>query len=155
MRAHSVLKPLFKYLVHPFWRLQRGQTLGVRGLVRDRDDKVLLLRHTYAPGWHFPGGGVERDETLEDALTRELREEVGVETLKPPKLFGIYANFEHFRSDHVALFVIDHWDQRPRKTMEIAEYNFFNLDKVPDGVTQGTNRRLDEVFRSRPVGPHW
>jgi 8-oxo-dGTP diphosphatase len=48
-----------------------------------RDGKVLLgrrstRRSTYPDLWSFPGGHVEHGETLDEALVREIREEVGV-----------------------------------------------------------------------------
>jgi 8-oxo-dGTP diphosphatase len=48
-----------------------------------REGMVLLAkrsprRKSYADLWSFPGGHVEKDESLEEALVRELREEVGV-----------------------------------------------------------------------------
>ncbi|MBV9159223.1 MAG: NUDIX domain-containing protein [Candidatus Kaiserbacteria bacterium] len=41
-----------------------------------REDKVLL--HGYRDGWDFPGGGIERGETLDEAFEREFHEETGL-----------------------------------------------------------------------------
>ena len=52
------------------------------GVILDHDRNVLITRR--APGahqgglWEFPGGKVEAGESLTDALTRELREELGI-----------------------------------------------------------------------------
>ena len=57
----------------------------VAGGVFVRDGQVLVCRRAFDrahPGkCEFPGGKVERDETLEQALARELREELGVEAI--------------------------------------------------------------------------
>ena len=123
-----VPRPLFRllsrFILHPFFRLTRGQTLGVRGVVRDDQGRFLLVRHSYAPGWLFPGGGVDRGEALEDALVRELREEVGVLAQSRPRLISIHANFAHFKGDHVALFEVERWEQVAVSSLEIAESGF-------------------------------
>ena len=54
----------------------------VVGAVVVDDDRLLLIRRVDEPGtgtWAFPGGRVERGETIAEAVTRELREETGVE----------------------------------------------------------------------------
>ncbi|MEO9255658.1 MAG: NUDIX domain-containing protein, partial [Tepidiformaceae bacterium] len=58
------------------WRVYHPITLGVR-VILTSDGKVLLVRHTYRPGWFLPGGGVHRRESLERAARREVREEAG------------------------------------------------------------------------------
>ena len=46
-------------------------TLGVRSAVRSPTGEFLLVRHTYTPGWHFPGGGIEVGQAVEEALAYE------------------------------------------------------------------------------------
>ena len=56
--------------------------LGVGGVVW-RDDKVLLVQRAHNPGkgtWTIPGGYVDQDERLEDAVVREIYEETGVKS---------------------------------------------------------------------------
>ena len=57
--------------------------VGVVGAALVRDGRVLASRRTDPPRlaglWEFPGGKVEPGETDEQALVRELREELGVE----------------------------------------------------------------------------
>ena len=50
------------------------------GIVLIRDDRqVFLGGRTGGRGWQFPQGGVQRDETPEQALYRELKEEIGLD----------------------------------------------------------------------------
>ncbi|MDZ7842988.1 MAG: RNA pyrophosphohydrolase [Gammaproteobacteria bacterium] len=48
-------------------------------VLTNRTGKVLWARRTNRDGWQFPQGGIKRDESLDDALFRELYEEVGLE----------------------------------------------------------------------------
>jgi ADP-ribose pyrophosphatase YjhB (NUDIX family) len=144
-------------LMQPYWRLRRGLTLGAQGVVIDADDRVLLVRHTYRPGWFFSGGGVEWGETLEMALARELAEEADVELTGQPQLHGVFANFKRFPGDHVALFVVRQWQrsETPRTSTEIAETGFFALDALPTGTGAATRRRLAEIFEGALLGQNW
>lgn len=140
-----------------YWRYSRGLTLGAQGVVLDTDNRVLLIRHTYRPGWHFPGGGVERGETIEDALGRELLEEAGVTLTGPPELFGLYANHHLFPGDHIALFLVRAWLQQtvPTPNAEIAEQAMFPWDALPDTISPPTRLRILEIMGREPRAPHW
>ncbi len=64
---------LLQYLLSP------KATMGVSALVTREDGRVLVVHHTYRrPSWGFPSGMVDRGEQPEDALHRELDEELGL-----------------------------------------------------------------------------
>jgi ADP-ribose pyrophosphatase YjhB (NUDIX family) len=149
-------RPLLKMLM-PYWRLRRGMTLGVQAAIMKEGREVLLVRHGYQPGWHFPGGGVEWRETLIAALAREVEEETGVIVKGTPALHGIFANFHVSPSDHVALFVVRDWEQprTPPPSFEIQEQRFFPVSGPPPDIGRGTKRRLAEIFEGQPIGQHW
>jgi len=136
---------------------QRPMTLGVRGLVIDADNRVLLVRHTYVPGFYLPGGGVESGETMLDALARELAEEGEIHDISTPVLHGLFLNRRASPRDHVALYVVrDFHCKGPRAPdREIAEAGFFALDALPDDTTIATRARIAEVFDGAPISAYW
>ncbi len=135
----------------------RPMTIGVRGLVLDADDRVLLVRHTYVPGYYLPGGGVESGETMLQALSRELMEEGGVHILGAPALHGVYLNRRVSPRDHVALYVVRHFRCEGLRAPdhEIAEAGFFPLDDLPPDATPATCARIAEVLDGAPLSPYW
>jgi ADP-ribose pyrophosphatase YjhB (NUDIX family) len=144
---------LVRRVLHFFWQFRRGMTLGVRGMVIDRDGKVFLVKHSYVSGWHLPGGGVEPGETVLEALRRELREEGNIEVVGAPQLYGIAFHPRVSQRDHNALFVVRDFrqDNAPVPDYEIVAHGFFAPDALPEGTTDTTRARIVEVMAGRPV----
>ena len=138
-------------------RITRGATLGVRGVVRDCEGRVLLIKHSYTPGWYLPGGGVERREHAEEALARELKEEANVDLAGPVRLHGVFTNFAVLPSDHVFVYLVDAWRQPepPQPNSEIIAHGFFAPDALPQDTTGGTRRRLAELIQGAPPSRTW
>jgi 8-oxo-dGTP pyrophosphatase MutT (NUDIX family) len=133
----------------------KGMTLGVRAQAYDPAGRLLLIRHSYLPGWHFPGGGVEFGETAYEAVRRELAEEGGIALTGEPRLIGLFRNPEWTAGDHVAFFDAGPWSPCPRQWgVEIEAAEFFDPAALPPDAHGSVRRRLAEAAGAQP-SPLW
>ena len=144
-------------VMHVYWRFARGLTMGVRAVVIDSDRGIFLVKHSYAEGWHLPGGGVEPGETLFESLTRELAEEGNIEILGVPALHGVLFHPRYSSRDHIAIFVVRNFRQTsvPAPNREIVAHGFFPPDALPPDATAGTRARIAEVLSDKPAAQQW
>ena len=137
--------------------IRRRMTLGARVAVFD-GDRVLLLKHTYVPHWHFPGGGIEPGETGADAGSREMLEETGFEATGPLTLLGFYHNLnEATARDHVAVYVCRACRQGRvfQPNHEIAAIGWFGPGEMPIDTDPGTARRVAEILAGAEPASRW
>lgn len=147
---------LMMRVVHIYFAFARGMTMGVRAACFDDRGYVFLVRHSYVPGWHMPGGGIERNETAEDTLVKELREEGNLVIVGRPELVQVYLNTSATRRDHVVFYRANVEQTAPRAPdREIVECGFFALDALPEGTTASTHRRLAEIAGERQPDQVW
>ena len=144
-------------LLHWGSLLTRPVTLGVKAVVADADERVLLVRHGYVSGWHFPGGGVEPGETCVEAVAREVEEETMVAIDGPPLLHGLFLNTHSTRRDHIAVYLVRTFRVLGERApdWEIKEARFFPRSALPEGATAATRARLAEIFNSAPLSGRW
>ncbi len=106
-----------------------------------KNNKYLLTKRTdidpednqFAPFvWNFPGGGVEKNESYQQALTREIKEELNVsldKIIRIPKIFsdtrgqwqGIFNVFLCSLKDENQEIILNE---------EASEYNWFTTDEI-------------------------
>ena len=96
--------------------------------VIERNDRRLLIgqrrRNDTSPlKWEFPGGKVEKNETPEAALARELREELGVRLVRCAPLGKVQHQYAHLGDTLEILFyaaAIESEEVMPRKFEQVA-----------------------------------
>lgn len=123
------------------WFVRRPITIGVRTLVLDGDQLLLVQAHGYGR-WHLPGGAIKRNETLAECAKRETFEETGCQ-IEIERLLGMYFTNWSWKSDHVAIFVAH--GRSPvalRPNIEIAAARYFSLAALPPNVDPTVLRRL-------------
>ena len=88
----------------------------VVGVIVDAKGRYLMAQRpqgkVYAGYWEFPGGKVELGESLEQALTRELKEELGIEVTKSYPWFNQTFDYPHAHV-RLHLFRVVSWQGTP------------------------------------------
>jgi 8-oxo-dGTP pyrophosphatase MutT (NUDIX family) len=154
--SRSLVTKLRILVTRPILKITRGMTLGSRTAVIDKEGRFLLVKPTYVPGWIFPGGGVERGETCEEAALRETEEEAAIFAKGPLAFKGIFSNEKEMKGDHLAFYVLRDFEQRPFvPNYEIADAQFFHADELPQRLNGGTRRRIIEIAEGKPASLYW
>ncbi|MFK8911652.1 NUDIX hydrolase [Streptomyces sp. YS-3] len=72
--------------------IDRPHSVSVAGVIVDDAGRALVIKRRDNGKWEPPGGVVEREESLPDALQREVLEETGIKIALPAVLTGVYKN---------------------------------------------------------------
>lgn len=130
------------------------RTVGARALVL-QNDHILLVKHTYLPGWCTIGGGVDAGESGLQALRRELKEEVGVILHESPSILGFYHKRYEKRDDYIIVYVCKEFERQEVVSKEILEAKWFPLNALPHDISPATKRRIEEYLRLRSLSDVW
>lgn len=121
----------------------RPKTIGVKCLIKNQNGEYLFIKTTYSGDyWTIPGGGRHRNEPLENTVTREVKEEVGI-VITELKQVGSYASEVEYKKDTVYLYVAKtHQVDIIKNHREISEAQWFAKDTIP----QNRSRSLNEIL---------
>jgi len=115
---------------------------GVRAVIVNTREEILLQHRTDTALWGIPGGSVEVDETAFEALEREVAEETSLRVIEaePMALYsGPNQRFAYPNGDKVQCFaiafIIRRWEGKPKADgKEGSEVQFFPLSRLPDSL---------------------
>jgi len=145
----------FLRLFHLWFLLSRPMTLGVRAIVIDEQKRVLLVRHTYIPGWHLPGG--RRPSGAKPCLPRWRANSPkrAISCWKEePRLHGMFFNKAISPRDHVAVYVVTRFRQSGPHVgdHEIAEARFSSATLCPKASAGRRGRGLRKLWTAWELG---
>jgi NADH pyrophosphatase NudC (nudix superfamily) len=137
--------PIIYKIVYSFlkiyWYIFRPKTQGVICLIFSGDE-LLLIRHNYGrSAWTLSGGGLKKNETKEEAVKREVKEELGL--IITPEYIGEFTHNPEHKIDTVFCFSartekidpqIDH--------LEIKEAKWWNMNDLPNDHSISLQRVL-------------
>ena len=93
--------------------------LQVVAAILEREGRILICRRTpeqsHPLKWEFPGGKVERGETLPQALARELEEEVGIRGVSCEEMMRYEYTYPGKHPIRLIFFRVTEFESEPRK----------------------------------------
>ena len=126
---------IFYKLIHSFlkiyWFIFRPKTRGVICLILSGDE-LLLIRHTYGhSAWTLSGGGLKKNESKEEAVKREVKEELGLDIT--PEYIGEFTHHPDYKIDTVSCFVARIEKIEPKiDHLEIKDAKWWHIDNLPE-----------------------
>ena len=123
---------------------------GVRALLLDPDDRILLVRFDFPPfPWAPPGGGLDPGESDEEGLRRELAEELGLDGFElGPLLWRREHEFDEpirFRGQRERCYLVRSARFEPEPRIDLAAEHVSDVR----WWTAAELQRSDEVFGPR------
>ena len=114
----------------------------VRVIVYRDDGRILLVRGRFSrQEWTLPGGGVDRNESYEQAAVREVLKEIGLK-IHNLRYLGKANSHESYAKFSVRVFAAHTSDCDIKCNFEIMEARWFNMNYLPEEYhTLYTNKR--------------
>lgn len=116
-------------------RVYRNPSLTVDGIVTNKDEILLIKRKNppFKGSYALPGGFVEYNEPVEDAVLREVQEETGLKT-EIRELVGVYSSPDRDPRGHMVstAFSLKRVDGELKAGTDAARAKFFDLDDLPN-----------------------
>lgn len=119
------------------------------GVILDKEQRVLIAKRashqTYSGLWEFPGGKVEAHETVEAALCRELKEEVGL-CVEASRYLG---EVETHSSILLLIFLVEKWTGEGRCLEKQMDLRWVKWNELSDYDFPKANQKIIEMLEQK------
>lgn len=124
--------------------------IGV-AVITDEQGKILIDRRKQegllGGLWEFPGGKIEPGETMEECVSREIKEELGIEIEVGSKLITIDHAYTHFKVT-LNVFNCKHLSGEPQP-IECDEVKWVTLAEISDYPFPKANTQIIEALKAQ------
>lgn len=120
--------------------------LSSHAVITDQNNNILLLKATYGEfGWGLPGGALDQQETIHEALIRECKEELGCQ-VQIEYLSGLYYHHQYNSQAFIFRCQLQNTDQI-RLSDEHSEFAYFDFE----GLSSVQRKRVDDCLNYNGV----
>jgi len=120
-------------------------TIGVFGIIRDEQNRVLLVLRNDYDLWNLPGGGLEKGESPWQGVIREVKEETGL-SVEATRLAGVYSKPDV--DEIVFSFECKIIDGELTLNEEAKDLKYFSLQEIPKNTPPKQVERIKDLFES-------
>lgn len=111
--------------------------LATDGIILE-EGKILMMKRAISPCkgyWELPGGHVDYGEKVEEAVKREIKEELGI-SASIKKLFGVYSNPDRDPRYHIVsvVYFLEKERGEIQLSRESSEFKYFPLQTLPEKI---------------------
>lgn len=128
----------------------KTRSFAVDGLIV-KNQKILLIKRKGEPFhnyWALPGGHLDLNETAEEGVAREVKEETNLVTTSI-KLLGIYSNPQRDPRQIVSAIYIVETKGTPRAGDDAVDFKWFPLNKLPKNLAFDHKKIIKDYLKRK------
>ncbi|UCD35099.1 MAG: NUDIX hydrolase [Nitrospiraceae bacterium] len=123
--------------------------ISVDAIIEAEGGIVLIKRKNPPPGWAIPGGFVDYGETLEQAVSREMKEETGLD-IRIIRQFHTYSDPHRDPRHHtISTIFIAAASGKPVAADDALEAGIFRRDNLPGEMAFDHRKVLEDYFNKK------